>query len=1664
MNFMGVKNVVCYSNSLNGQDPMAHLRIIGPFREAGIDVLNGIENGKAISQRVSGGEIVLIQREFPNRYIDFQQIVETARNERKPVVFDLDDLLFFLPEDHPDRQSQYYAASLLPMFQALTEADLVTVSTPKLMEVLVQYNDQIAVLPNYLDDTLWRLRSPVSKQEGEILTIGYMGGESHKPDLEPVVPILSELVQRYPNKIRLQFWGIQPPTEMRFLPQVGYTPLASYNYKEFSVFFQTQSADIFIAPLADSLFNRCKSQLKFFEYTALGSPGVYSNLETYSKIVTHGQNGLLAASLDEWRECLIQLIENDDLRLHLAENAQLSIRTDWLLSQNAFRWKDAYNNLLEGAPRQTPSQEKVVQSINIQLAEKEQAVSAHLAGLEDQIVEKEQVLRASRELIASQDTQLVEKEQAAQALSRQLSEKETTILSLIAQTTEKDQSVKSLSAEIAEINRSRAWKLALVFRRIRVLLAPPGSRRTRIFGRLIKGVFVRLNKIKRDQEVKKDSNLIRASGLFDEEWYLTKYPDIAEAKVDPLLHYLNYGGLEGRDPGPTFNSSAYLYDNPYVRRAGINPLVHYLKYGKNEERVPAAHAVISGSMDVEYIPISEIDVDPKTLETKLIAFYLPQFHPIPENDEWWGKGFTEWTNVSKAIPNFKGHYQPRLPGELGFYDLRVPEVQKRQIELARKYGIYGFCFHYYWFNGRRLLERPLNQFLEDPDLVFPFCLCWANENWTRRWDGLENDILIEQVHSEEEYLNFIRDIIPIFLDNRYIRVDGKPLLIVYRISLLPNPRLAADIWRSECKKMGIGDIYLVAAQSFGITDPRPYGFDAAVEFPPHNLWPTQIPREMVQVINPKFTGRLFDYRKAVQQMMGLDVPKYPLFRTVMPAWDNTARKQNDGYAFINSTPLAYKTWLEYTINYTKRVLPEDKQFVFINSWNEWGEGAYLEPDRLYGYAYLQATAEAITTQPRKAFLSKPHWTILFVSHDAIKGGAQAVLLNTILWFREHTSIRLKVLCLHGGEWLPRFKELADTIVLSELQNSADGKTDSGLVNDLMDFCGGTIDLIYGNTVAAGREYKWLSKPGIPILTHVHELETSIKHYAGEWIDDVIKYSAHFVAGSRAIADNLIENHGVSTESISLGYASIVPTIPFSSLGQKEKTKLKKKLGLAQDKILIFGCGLGMPFRKGADLFIELGRILQREGIDNFHLYWIGDFEEPYYDQDYGNWSDYLDRLQRSKLNSRVTFLGSKENPREYLRVGDMFVLTSREEPFGLVALEAADCELPTICFNNAGVADFVEDGAGFVVPDEDVEAMARKLIELIKDNNLSQALGNRAREKLLTSFTAERTTPKILSICRQVGKQKPGVSVVVPNYNHAQYLPQRLDSIFSQTYQDFEVILLDDASSDSSMDVLEKYSGRGDVQLLRNEHNSGTPFKQWIKGIDLARSEILWIAESDDVCDPEFLRYLLPAFDDPEVRLAYANSHIIDEKGTVLGDYLDSPYLVSLSPTKWQTNYKVSAEQEINDGLGVKDTILNASAVLYRKFELDNDFRSVFSEMQIAGDWFFIVNEIRDGTIQYDSRKLNYHRRHSESVIGKVLQDKKLERFFEEFCLVQRYVFTHYKLTPEFLTKWEEYLRQQWNEFFPNRSFDEINVYYPFDEMKTMIIDSITRVSENQLG
>ena len=356
------------------------------------------------------------------------------------------------------------------------------------------------------------------------------------------------------------------------------------------------------------------------------------------------------------------------------------------------------------------------------------------------------------------------------------------------------------------------------------------------------------------------------------------------------------------------------------------------------------------------------------MDIRSIAFYLPQFHPIPENDAWWGKGFTEWHNVAKARPLFRGHYQPHLPADLGFYDLRLPELQQAQADLAGEYGIFGFCYYHYWFSGKRLLGGPFDSLLRSGKPDFPFCLCWANENWTRRWDGQENDVLMRQTYSEKDDQEHIQWLISVFKDKRYIRVHGKPLFLVYRARHMPDPSKTAKFWRKEVRKYGLEDIFLCQVESFSddYGDPSLIGFDAAVEFQPDwkNLGELLRPRgiqrflEILGLSRAYRDNRVYDYHKMVQKILMKKPPADQRFPCVCPSWDNSARRRTQAVILKDSSPAIYEWWLR-TVKERYQPKNSEENFIFINAWNEWGEGNHLEPCRKWGRAYLEATRRAL---------------------------------------------------------------------------------------------------------------------------------------------------------------------------------------------------------------------------------------------------------------------------------------------------------------------------------------------------------------------------------------------------------------------------------------------------------------------------------------------------------------------------------------------------------------------------------------------------------------------------------------------------------------------------------------------------------------------------------
>ena len=418
-----------------------------------------------------------------------------------------------------------------------------------------------------------------------------------------------------------------------------------------------------------------------------------------------------------------------------------------------------------------------------------------------------------------------------------------------------------------------------------------------------------------------------------------------------------------------------LFHKSYVaakilRQGGIKLLIHQIKLYKENK----ANRIEFNSNDCALLEIDSeyqdnIDYSDFNTDVKMLAFYLPQFHTFKENDEWWGKGFTEWTNVRSGDSRFIGHYQPRVPhDDFGYYDLSDIEILRKQAELAKQHGIYGFCFYYYWFSGKRLMEKPVDMLLEHPEIDLPFCLCWANENWTRAWDGQNRNVLIAQNYSDKDDICFMEDLKKYIDDERYIRINGKPLIMVYNPGQIPDCHKSFAEWRNRAKEIGIGEILIWTCQTSNNTAEalkiEDY-IDAEVEFPPHNMWMDEAAIRGVDLQGK--SAFLFSYPKIVdlvlEKIKQKSQNKVPVHHGCMLAWDNAARRKDAWFTYCGFSLKSLYKWVANIAEDARKNFEQEERFIFINAWNEWGEGTYLEPDQKYGYANINTVSKALMGIP-----------------------------------------------------------------------------------------------------------------------------------------------------------------------------------------------------------------------------------------------------------------------------------------------------------------------------------------------------------------------------------------------------------------------------------------------------------------------------------------------------------------------------------------------------------------------------------------------------------------------------------------------------------------------------------------------------------------------------
>ena len=1059
---------------------------------------------------------------------------------------------------------------------------------------------------------------------------------------------------------------------------------------------------------------------------------------------------------------------------------------------------------------------------------------------------------------------------------------------------------------------------------------------------------------------------------FDVAYYLDRNRDIAHANCDPFDHFLHYGYREGRDPSAGFDIRFYVHRH----LGGLfdqNPVLHYRQW-RNALRLhtsPPAHEpsvfdqvrhfTRPGPDFEEAQPLP--DSAPRL--AKLLAYYLPQFHKLAENDGWWGRGFTEWTAIARGMPRWEGHYQPRIPRDLGHYDLSDTEALRRQIALAKKAGVFGFVQYFYWFNGRRLLDRPLEAMLADASLDFPFCLMWANENWTRRWDGSDQEVLISQDYRQDDDAALIACFARHFADPRYIRLSGRPVLMVYRAGLIPNVAETVLRWRAMFRDQHGCDPILVMAQSFQDRDPHELGFDGAIEFPPHKLTAAIPACNMgLRLFDTAMRGQVYAYDDVVKASLAEPPAAYPLIRTALPAWDNDARREGTGMALQGSTPAKYQAWLEQLVDQTAEHDFLGERIVCVNAWNEWAEGAYLEPDVHFGAAYLNATSRAIS----RARPIEAAERVLLVGHDAFQAGAQMLLLELGRQMIQAHGVEVEFLLLGGGALQPDYAESAPCVVAEDRAaqriaiKAASGR---GIRHALV------------NTSAAARAIPLLHAAGIDTVLLVHEMTLIMTEHgllpgarAGAAMARRVIFPADCVKDAFPARAQL---DPARLRVLPQGLYRPVAFDPFA------RHRLRAELGLAEGDTLVIGAGHG-DLRKGFDLFLQAARAAARQA-SNRHYCWLGAVDPQL--------ASYLGREIKLAMASRRFHLpGFQTDVAGWLSAADAFALTSREDPYPSVVLEALASGLRVAAFAGSGGVEglLADPDLGVLVPMADPPALAAALAELVATAGHA-GRPDRARD-LTQRFDFARYTAEILAELRPAA---PRISVVVPSHNYARFLPERLQSIFVQSNPVEEIIVLDDGSTDDSLAVAAKVAAdwRRRVRVVAQPQNGGSVFAQWRRAADLAQGDYLWIAEADDAAHPSLLARLAQLLEaHPDIDLAFCDSKAVGADGSLLSPDYKGYYSAGGNKALLQDGV-FKADSFLRQGLAVRNTILNASAVLFRTEALRQALdrcKDELVEWQVAGDWRLYAELLAHSTgrVGYVAAPLNIHRRHSASATGRL--------------------------------------------------------------------------------
>lgn len=902
------------------------------------------------------------------------------------------------------------------------------------------------------------------------------------------------------------------------------------------------------------------------------------------------------------------------------------------------------------------------------------------------------------------------------------------------------------------------------------------------------------------------------------------------------------------------------------------------------------------SGDAKSVPLDSTAIGRNGVKrtVKTIAFYLPQFHPIPENDAWWGKGFTEWSNVVRAKPLFRSHYQPKLPADLGFYDLRAQTVQEAQADLANQFGIHGFCYYYYWFNGQKLLNQPIENMLNSGKPDFPFCVCWANENWSRNWDGQNKHVLMEQHYSAESNLALIHEFIKMMKDPRYIRHNGKPVLLVYRIKIIPNWLETARIWREECRKAGLGEIHLCSIR-FGLEPlegmPEQHGLDSYVLFPPQDTRFVDV-KSKVNDLNSNFGGTMYSYDEVVEGDLARFKPGYewPVHRGAMLGWDNTARRLTSARVFVGCTPMRYRSWVKQILEQEDKHNANNESLLFINAWNEWAEGTTLEPDQQYGRGYLEATKSVIqkynvsfknaaessaTIIPSQEAKSKyiKRYTPLPKVHRlegklAFENSKPTVLLcahisGHQLFGGERSFIdmikTLKRLSFNVVVTTPSNNNKAYLATLSEYAHAiysfpypqwmANREADKRLVIQFANLIAKyDVSIVYSNTIVLLEPAEAARRMGRISLTHIRELITfddSLRERIGLPVQDIVK--TVFDRYDFSIANS------AATEMV---FARKGRTFYAPNAVDHIEVESPNDLG----EVIKFGIVSSNIPKKGINDFIEVVKKCQ-----DFST--LVEFVVIGPDNQYTEvWKD---QLAKGLLPSNLKFAGYRDTPKEAMsEINVLLNLSQFAESFGRTVAEAMSARRPVIAYEWGALPELVIPGKnGYLAPFGDTSAVADFVRKLAHDPKLITKLGNAGFKHVTTNFSLEALHTKLHGAFNAIkktsqwknlasqGLTKPqlhNVTVVIPVFNAPMEVKNCLDSALLHTPEDVEILVIDDGSSDPEISMLLTSFAGSRLKVLRNKTNIG--YTRTVNlGIEIAGTNDVILLNSDTIVTPNWI-------------------------------------------------------------------------------------------------------------------------------------------------------------------------------------------------------------------